>query len=826
MPMADFYSTVPMPGEGPVEYWLRLNKAVDAAEEGLKRLGRNMTDPCHEAAMMFVKYCPDATLAAVFRFKAPDKWTASEVQEHIDRFQTERKELTVVKPKRSQPVTVHVQTPEPSPPETACHVAESVKQSESSKSCNDECLKMLVSLFDRALSQNNHAVSDAIKPDHFQRRSCRVSEHPVVKLAGPHWERGYVGSEETLNGELQQHYAKACTTAPFGAKVIMQNTQRVTPYDELFYTPVKVNNTLEVKGMLDSGSMACTLSEKAESEMLKKMVLPDPVPLNREIVLVGCGGTLSKPKCMYEVEMKLYGQNCIVPVLVVPGQRDDLIIGTNVIRFLMGQLKVTSDYVRLVSSDSLSPECEQFLDLMANSTLWQGDELPDKIGTVKLQQSVTLLARQEHLVWGKLPKNVPMSPGSTVIVEPTTSKSMPRNILVGRIVTPLWGDRWVPMKVTNLSDKPITLKKNAKLADVSSCVAVEEFEISQGSCQPEKHTQQEGSNSCPSDLKEKLKRVGLSEIDIDQCHASQSDFTQPLILSIDASLDGLGAVLSQVPEGEKKARPIAFASKTLTNSQKKYPAHRLEFLALKWSVCEKFSHWLRGNLFTVWTDNNPLTYIMTKPKLDACEQRWVSKLAPYTFDLKHIPGTKNVVADALSRDPFAKTVSQRLITERYDQLVAEAEGVAPDSVQDTFRLKVLSHRVKRTSILKFSPTSNADIGALLDTHCEWENAAETRAVQFIQAVQDMVPPGQDPLPVFTLAELQHSQENDPTISALVPFVSRKRRPSRRERVTFDSKAMVLSKQFERLKLQNGVLYRSQKTLSVKLEGISLYSPKA
>ncbi len=47
------------------------------------------------------------------------------------------------------------------------------------------------------------------------------------------------------------------------------------------------------------------------------------------------------------------------------------------------------------------------------------------------------------------------------------------------------------------------------------------------------------------------------------------DFSKPLILSIDASLYGLGAVLSQVPAGEEIARPIAFASKTLSASQKK-----------------------------------------------------------------------------------------------------------------------------------------------------------------------------------------------------------------------------------------------------------------
>lgn len=78
------------------------------------------------------------------------------------------------------------------------------------------------------------------------------------------------------------------------------------------------------------------------------------------------------------------------------------------------------------------------------------------------------------------------------------------------------------------------------------------------------------------------------------------------MLSTDASLDGIGAVLSQLQDGETCARPITFASKSL--SQNNYPAHWLEFLA-KWSICNKFSHWLKAHVFTVWTDNNPLTHI-------------------------------------------------------------------------------------------------------------------------------------------------------------------------------------------------------------------------
>lgn len=119
--------------------------------------------------------------------------------------------------------------------------------------------------------------------------------------------RGCVGTnEETLNNDIEQDYIKACAAAPAGAKVIVQNTQRVAHFDELFYTPVNINS-FQVQGMLDSGSMACTLSEQAELKMLSENALSEPIPLTQEIVLVGCGGKRSNPKCMYEVEMKLCG---------------------------------------------------------------------------------------------------------------------------------------------------------------------------------------------------------------------------------------------------------------------------------------------------------------------------------------------------------------------------------------------------------------------------------------------------------------------------------------------------------------------------------------
>ena len=114
------------------------------------------------------------------------------------------------------------------------------------------------------------------------------------------------------------------------------------------------------------------------------------------------------------------------------------------------------------------------------------------------------------------------------------------------------------------------------------------------------------------------------------------------------SSEGLGAVLYQRQEG--KLRVIAYASRSVSKSESHYTTHKLEFLALKWAVCEKFHEYLYGSKsFEVYTDNNPLTYGLTSAKLGACGQRWVAKLANYNFTIKYKCGLSNVEADALSR---------------------------------------------------------------------------------------------------------------------------------------------------------------------------------
>ena len=85
------------------------------------------------------------------------------------------------------------------------------------------------------------------------------------------------------------------------------------------------------------------------------------------------------------------------------------------------------------------------------------------------------------------------------------------------------------------------------------------------------------------------------------------------------SVLGLGAILYQEQDGVKKV--ISYASQSLSKFESKCPIHKLEFLCLKWAITDQFHEYLYGNTFDVYTDNNPLTYVLSTDKLDAMGYR-------------------------------------------------------------------------------------------------------------------------------------------------------------------------------------------------------------
>lgn len=86
-----------------------------------------------------------------------------------------------------------------------------------------------------------------------------------------------------------------------------------------------------------------------------------------------------------------------------------------------------------------------------------------------------------------------------------------------------------------------------------------------------------------------------------------------------------------VSEPRRTKRAIVYTSRGFRPSDTNYLAYKLEILALKWAVCDKFYNYIYGNQIEIITNHNPLTYIFTNAKVDAIGQKWVVPLGNYDF---------------------------------------------------------------------------------------------------------------------------------------------------------------------------------------------------
>ncbi|KAL7873914.1 hypothetical protein SRHO_G00048840 [Serrasalmus rhombeus] len=246
-----------------------------------------------------------------------------------------------------------------------------------------------------------------------------------------------------------------------------------------------------------------------------------------------------------------------------------------------------------------------------------------------------------------------------------------------------------------------------------------------------------------------------------------ADFSEPFVVEVDASHGGLGAVLSQEHDG--KVRPIAFASRGLRPAERNmdnYSSMKLELLAVKWAVTEKFREYLLGNKFTILTDNNPLSHLQTA-KLGATEQCWAAQLAAFNFTIKYRPGKSNQNADALSR--------------QYVEHFAYGTKVPPLTIE-------------------FSEDEPADI---LTTQCREMRVLAER----------------------TPHDLYLLQEADPVIGPVCRFRREGRYPRSEERNALSSPTKALLRQWDRLLERERVLYRVIQSSGGGPEKCQLLLPK-
>jgi hypothetical protein len=124
-----------------------------------------------------------------------------------------------------------------------------------------------------------------------------------------------------------------------------------------------------------------------------------------------------------------------------------------------------------------------------------------------------------------------------------------------------------------------------------------------------------------------------------------------VVVQSDASQEGLGVVLLQ--DGGDGPRPISYISRGLNDVEKRQHCNELECLALVWAL-EKFRPYVYGKIFKVETDSSAVKWLFSKKEVGKFG-RWVLALQEYDFEVCHIRGKTNSVADGLSRNPLVET---------------------------------------------------------------------------------------------------------------------------------------------------------------------------
>src|SRR6266404_7763913 len=132
----------------------------------------------------------------------------------------------------------------------------------------------------------------------------------------------------------------------------------------------------------------------------------------------------------------------------------------------------------------------------------------------------------------------------------------------------------------------------------------------------------------------------------DPCLLVAPDYSRSFYVFSDASDYAIGGFVTMSPDGNSDI--IGYFSRTLTKIEQAWTTYEKEAIALI-EVCEKYSYILQGRRFVAKTDNQPLVWIMNVKKPSPKIQRWRVRLAEFDFELRHVPGKYNYLADTLSR---------------------------------------------------------------------------------------------------------------------------------------------------------------------------------
>ncbi|XP_060810750.1 uncharacterized protein K02A2.6-like [Amyelois transitella] len=170
------------------------------------------------------------------------------------------------------------------------------------------------------------------------------------------------------------------------------------------------------------------------------------------------------------------------------------------------------------------------------------------------------------------------------------------------------------------------------------------------------------------------------------------DVSKPVVLSVDASRDALGAVLMQ------GGRPVEYASRTLTDAQRRYAQIEKELLAIVFA-CERFHQYVFGKKeILVESDHKPLESIFKKPLMSvpARLQRMMLRIQGYDLVVSYKPGKYMYIPDALSRAPLPELYSEEV----HENVLYQIQMIINNLPMSKNKLELIKKEITRDLGLK------------------------------------------------------------------------------------------------------------------------------
>ena len=237
-----------------------------------------------------------------------------------------------------------------------------------------------------------------------------------------------------------------------------------------------------------------------------------------------------------------------------------------------------------------------------------------------------------------------------------------------------------------------------------------------------------------------------------------------------------------------------------------YSSAKLELLALKWAVTEKFQDYLLGLRFQVYTDNNLLTYVQ-ESKLGASQIRWLSELALFNFTIKYQTGLSNRATDALSHHPFNPSCdvdSESTDSDEVEVISYSATCNEVETIPYSVVCEALDQCLNGSKIPEVLTQEAQDISCAVQTIVEEEDKLYEEELKEVVSKVNAVS-------VFgnvSLEDMKEDQQKDPILGLVYKYVTAGKKPKTLAIAKIKSKTVrKYLLQFEWLTFKKGVLHR-------------------